>query len=152
MIPVWQRLVGVFMYLLPLSDAIPLGRYLLEELPILNFLLIPTIPFLFIKTKVLFGSLLIFLILFFGIIRNQEISYFIRFNALQAILINIILILATYGIEIIIKPLGSSLFIKGTFNTIFIIVLATTIFGIVKCLQGKEPDLPGISEAVRMQI
>ena len=31
-------------------------------------------------------------------------------------------------------------------------VLAVVIFALIECLRGKEPDLPGISQAVRMQL
>ncbi|ABX09773.1 Tic20 family protein [Prochlorococcus marinus] len=152
LIPIWQRVLGFFVYILPFTDALPLGSNLFIEFPILNFILIPALPIIFIKANILLGSLLIFLILFIGVVRNQNIAYFLRFNTLQALLINIAIIIVNYGLEILIKPLGNSLLIRSTSNTIFIVILTITVFSIIKCLQGEEPDLPGISEAVRIQI
>jgi hypothetical protein len=37
-------------------------------------------------------------------------------------------------------------------STVLLAVLAIVIFAFVECLRGREPDLPGISQAVRMQL
>jgi hypothetical protein len=37
-------------------------------------------------------------------------------------------------------------------STVVIAVLAILVFAIVECLRGREPDLPGLSQAVRMQL
>jgi hypothetical protein len=31
-------------------------------------------------------------------------------------------------------------------------VLAVVIFALIECSRGREPDLPGLSQAVRMQL
>ena len=152
LIPNWQRAIGIFLYMLPWSDAIPFGRTLFIEIPFLQWLAIPVLPILIFEQLIPLGSLLIFFGLFFGVVRNSKVPYFLRFNTLQALLLSIIIIIAKYGLEIIIRPLGNSLMLQGTSNTIFIVTLAITIFAIAKCLKGQEPDLPGISEAVRIQI
>ena len=36
--------------------------------------------------------------------------------------------------------------------TVVVAVLAILLFSLVECLRGREPDLPGISQAVRMQL
>jgi uncharacterized membrane protein len=40
-----------------------------------------------------FASLIIFFALYLGVVRNENISHFIRFNAMQAILLDIVLML-----------------------------------------------------------
>ena len=35
---------------------------------------------------------------------------------------------------------------------VVVAVLAILLFALVECWRGKEPDLPGISQAVRMQL
>ncbi len=152
MIPIWQRLIGVLTYILAWSDAIPFGVYLFSEYPLLKILAIPALPILIVKQAIPFGNLLIFLILFISVIRNPKISYFIRFNVLQSILLSIILLIIGYAFSILLAPLGNPLLIKTIANLTTIGTLCITIFSITKCILGEEPDLPGISDAVRMQI
>ena len=152
MIPIWERIVAIFIYMLPFSDVVHLGKNLIIEFPVLKFIVIPSLPIIFIKSNIFLGGLLLFLLLFVGVVRNTKISYFLRFNTLQALLMDIAILIIVYGLEILIKPLGSILLLIGISNTIFIATLALTIFSITQSLQGKEPDLPILSEAVRMQI
>ena len=152
LIPSWQKLIAILLYMLPWSDALPFGRYLFLEVPIFNYFAIPALPIFFIEKSIPFGGFIIFLGLFLGIVRNQNIPYFIRFNTLQAILIDIGIILISYFFQIILSPLGNGLTLRTLCSTILIGCLAIVIFAIIECIQGKEADLPGISNAVRMQL
>ena len=42
--PIWQRLLAALAYLLPLSDAIPFGKGLLLQFPLLQLLALPALP------------------------------------------------------------------------------------------------------------
>ena len=152
LIPTWQKLIGIAFYLLPWSDAIPLGRNLFLQFPFLQFLVFPALPLLLIEQLIPFGGLIIFFGLFVGVIRNPKLPYFIRFNALQALLIDICLVLLNYAFQILLRPLGTDLIFRTLTSTCLIGMLSIFIFAISECIQGKEPDLPGISEAVRMQL
>ena len=152
LIPYWQRLLASFIYILPFSDVLNFGTDLFIQFPILELLIIPTIPFIFIKQNILFGSVLIFIILFFAVVNNNNVPYFLRFNTLQSILINIGIVITSYGFELILKPIGNVLLIKAASASTFIVILSIMIFSITKCLQGEEADIPGISESVRIQI
>ncbi len=138
--------------MLPLSDAIPFGSNLFIQFPYLKFLMLPAIPIFLLERGIPFGSFILFLILFFSIVRNNNLSYFLRFNTLQALLINIGIILLVYCFEILLAPLGASLISKTFASTIFIAILTLIIFSIAECSQGREPDIPGISEAVKIQL
>ncbi len=85
-----------------------------------------------------------FFLIFIGLVRNPKVSYFIRYNACQAILLNIALIILGYFIQLIKLPELASL---G-----FILSLGTFIFASVKCFFGCEPDIPLISRSARIQI
>ncbi len=78
--------------------------------------------------------------------------YFLRFNTLQAILLDIALILLSYALQIILVPIGETLLLRTLSSTVFVGMLAIVIFTISECLQGKEADLPAISEAARIQL
>ena len=151
-VPITQRLISIFIYLLPLSQGIAFGKYLFIEFPLLKLLIIPALPILYIQQLIPLAGLLLYVICFIFIIRNPKISYFIRYNMLQAILINISLIIVNFVFNILLQALGASLLVRTLSSTVFIGLLSIIIFTIIECLQGKEPDLPGISSAVRMQL
>ncbi len=152
LLPIWQRLLGILLYLIPWSDAIPFGRNLFAEFPFLRWISFPALPIVILQQTIPFGGFLVFLIIFLAVIRNPRVPYFLRFNALQALLLDIGLILLSYAFQIIISPLGNALIIRTFSSTILVTMLAVVIFSIIECLKGNEPDLPGISTAVRIQI
>ena len=100
-----------------------------------------------------FGGLLLFFVLFLGVVRNPNVPYFLRFNALQALLTDIVVIVLSFAFSILLRPIGGDTLLVGTLSsTVVIAVLAILVFAIVECLRGREPDLPGLSQAVRMQL
>ena len=103
------------------------------------------------KSLPLGGSFLLFLILYVGLVRNPQVPYFIRYNACQALLINISLIIISYLFQILpLDQLGSILFILG--SIVFLFILCIFIYSITQCIYGVEPEIPFISRSVRMQI
>ena len=97
-----------------------------------------------IENSLPFGGLLLFLIIFAGVVRNPKIPYFIRFNSCQALLLEIALLILSYVLRII-QFNELSLFL-------FISTVAIFIFSFVQCLYGIEPEIPFISKSARMQI
>ncbi len=93
-----------------------------------------------------FSSLVIFIALFAGVVRNPKVPYFVRFNACQALLLNISLIIITYILGIF------SLSLPSLISFIFIAFFSIFIFSVVQCIYGIEPEIPLISKSVRMQI
>lgn len=138
--------------MLPWSDAIPFGRYLFQDFPFLQWLAIPALPLMMAERGIPFGGFLLFLVLFLAVARNPKVAYFVRFNTLQAILLDIGIIVVNYAFQIILLPLGASLIVRTLSSTVFLGILTIVIFAFIECLQGKEPDLPGISEAVKIQL
>ena len=142
----------MLVYLLPWSDAIPFGRNLFLQFPILQWLAFPTLPMVILQQGIPFGSLLLFFVLFIAVARNPKVPYFLRFNTLQALLLDISIVLISYAFRILIFPLGSGLIVRTFSNTVLIGVLAIFLFALIECFRGNEPDLPGVSQAVRMQL
>ena len=151
-IPLWQRFIGLCLYILPWSDALPFGSHLFLEFPILQWLAIPALPLIFLERSIPFGSILLFFVLFLTVIRNPKVPYFIRFNSLQSLLIDIAVVLMGYAFQILIQPFGMNLVTRTLLSTAFLGVLTLVLFSIKECIQGKEPNLPAISEAVRIQL
>ena len=139
-----QRFSSVIFYTLPLRAALPLGSFLFYKFSFLKLLLYLTFPVAIIETSLPFGGLLLFLILFAGVVRNPTLPYFVRFNACQALLLDIALILISYLLSILpIAEFGS---------IVFVFVMSIFIFSILQCTNGVEPEIPFISKSVRMQI
>jgi hypothetical protein len=150
--PIWQRLLAAAAYLLPWSDAIPFGRSLFGLFPFLQWLSVPALPVAMLQQMVPFGGLVLFLALYLAVVRNSQVPYPIRFNVLQAILIDIVLVVVSLAFNLLINPLGSGFALRTLSNSVFLGTLVVVLFGVVQNLRGKDADLPTISEAVRMQL
>ena len=150
--PIWQRLLAGLAYLLPLSDAIPFGKALLLQFPVLQLLALPALPVITLQQAIPFGGLVLFLALFLLVVRNSKVPYLIRFNVLQAILLDIVLVLLTLAFDTLLGPLGASFAVRTLENTIFLGTLLLVLFALVQSLRGKEAEIPTVSEAVRMQL
>jgi len=150
-IPFWQRLLALLTYLLPWSDAVRFGRHLYNLVPGLAMVTLPALPVALVEQTVPFGGLILFLALFLGVVRNPQVPGYIRFNALQAILLDIVLVVVSLAFQLLgLDKLG---FAGRTLeNTVFLGMLVLMLFALVQCLRGKEPEIPALSEAVRMQL
>ena len=146
-----QRLSSIFLYTLPLKASIPFGYYLFYKYSFLKILLFLTFPIAIIEKSLPVGGFLLFIILFAGLVRNRNVPYFVRYNACQALLIDIALIIIYYLLRILsISSLVSIISVLG--SIIFIFTLCIFIYSISKCIYGLEPEIPLISKSVRMQI
>lgn len=154
-IPVWQRVVAPLVYLLPWSDAIPFGGPLFQQYPWMQWFTLPVLPLALLERSVPFGlgGLLLFFVLFLAVVRNPNVPYFLRFNTLQALLTDIVIVVLSFAFGILLQPIaGGSLLLSTLSSTVVVAVLAILLFALVECWRGREPDLPGISQAVRMQL
>ena len=140
-----QRLSSSFLYILPLKSSIPFGAYLFYKYPFLKVLEDLTYPVEIIENSLpLWGGLLLFLILYAGLVRNPQVPYFIRYNACQALLIDIALMIISYLFQIFpLDELGA---------IVFLFILCIFIYSFIQCIYGIEPEIPFISKSVRMQI
>ena len=141
------------MYTYPLKASLPFWNYIISKYYFLNVALFYiTRPIDLIEVTFQNGGfgrlsgLLLFLILFAGVVRNPRVPYFIRYNACQALLLKIALIIIIYVLSIFSLPLVE----LGTF--IFVISLSLFIYSFFMCIKGVEPEIPLISESARMQI
>jgi hypothetical protein len=150
--PIWQRLLAALAYLLPWSDALPFGQSLFGLFPVLQWLSLPALPLMLLQQAVPFGGFLLFLVLFLAVVRNTKVPYLIRFNVLQAILVDILLILVSLAFRVLLAPLGIGFALRTLSNTVFLAALLLVSFGVIQSLRGEEADVPSLSQAVRMQL
>lgn len=155
-----DRFFGAIVYLLPLFSLYfetNFGAYLLNQFPFLNLIQIPLIPILLIYGILgnqigRFTGLIIFIILFATVIRNPKINHFIRFNTMQAILIDILLSLLSLVLSFLLGSIDLGLFTQVVYNTVFLGTLAACIYSIVLSIMGKYSEMPVISEAAYSQV
>ncbi len=147
-----SRILGVLLYMIPWSDSLTFGNHLYVKYPLIQIIQIPAIPIILIERSIPFGSLLLFLAIFFGLVRNNKVSYFLRFNALQSLLINIGVIIVSFIFEIIFSPFSNSLIVRTFSSSLLIGLLLMIVYSVWSCTQGNEPNLPGISQAAKMQL
>jgi uncharacterized membrane protein len=150
--PIWQRLLSGLAYLLPFSDALPFGRALFQQFPGLTVVALPTLPLLRLQQLIPFGGLVIFLALYLAVVRNERVPYLIRFHVLQAILVDIVLMLLSLAFQVLLSSFAGSFAVRTLENTVFLGALVLALFGLVQSLRGQEADIPTLSEAVRMQL
>jgi hypothetical protein len=154
-----DRLFGALPYLLPLIDVIVMGfaTPLFRQFPILQWVVVPLTPFLQVYSLP-FASLILFFALFLLVVRNDRISHFIRFNTMQAIMIDIVLFLCKILDDYILGPVfqglgeGMGFGLEVLYNMIFLGVVAVFVYGVVQSLLGKYAEVPTLSDAVYMQL
>ena len=150
---IFQRLSSIFIYTYPLKASLPFGTLLFSKyyaLGLISYYL--TLPINFIERALQYGGLgsfsglVLFLIFFAGVVRNPKVPYFVRYNACQALLLNIALVIIIYLLSIF----SFSLLELRSF--VFVISLSIFIYSVFQCIYGIEPEIPFISKSVRMQI
>ena len=148
-----DRSFGALIYLFPLVYSLPFGIILLSQFPWLTPFFAPVIALYGITNSLPFASLIIFFGLWFAVVRNDNVSYFLRFNAMQAILLNIVQILFSLIMGILVPAFGAQSLISETLsNTIFMASVAACFFCIFRSIQGQYAELPALSDAASSQI
>lgn len=148
----WKdRLFASLVYLFPLYYALEFGGFLFRQFPFLQLIAIPLYPLILIN-QIPFGGFILFIVLFAAVVRNARISHFIRFNTMQAILIDILLILVSLVFRFILGGLGASLVTETIANAVFLGTLVACGYGIFQSASGKYAEMPTISEAAYSQV
>ena len=149
-----DRVAAATPFLIPLVDSLGRGRFLFMQFPVFGLLLGPIRPLAELYYSVPFASLIVFFAVYLGIVQNQQASRFARYNAMQAILLDILLILPSL-LERVVggAPRGGpglSVYMTAS-STIFLFVLACFVAGAGSALAGKTARLPLVAEAADAQ-
>lgn len=148
-----DRIFGAIIYLIPLLFAFRFGEYLIEQFPILGWLAIPLIPVYFIYSLLgPWGDLIIFFVLFLAVVRNPRVSHFIRFNTMQALLIDILIFLVGLLLGLLQQGTGVNFLVETLYNVVFLGALAACLYSIVQSALGRYAEIPSISDAAYTQV
>ncbi|MBN3941199.1 MAG: Tic20 family protein [Nostoc sp.] len=147
-----DRIFASLPYLLPLIEVFVFGRYLLLEFPPLQLLFLPLLPLLRIYYGVRYAGMIIFFALFLLVVRNEKISHFIRFNTMQAILLDIIIFLFSILTDVVGLVPSGGFAIQTLSTTIFIGIVGAVAYSVIQSVSGRYAEIPAISDAVYMQV
>lgn len=148
-----DRIFACLPYLLPVVDSLVFGSFLLTQFPPLQLLLLPLRPVLIVYSSLgQLGQLLVFFALFMFVVRNEKINHFIRFNTMQAILLDIVIFLCSILVRILTQVPGTGFAVETIANTIFIGIIAAVVYSVANSLLGRYAEIPAISDAVYMQV
>ncbi|MFS8909043.1 Tic20 family protein [Synechococcus sp. OH2] len=146
-----DRLWGSLPYLLPLVSALPFGFVpsgLFQSLPGLIPIFSPLLRLLPLATGWL-GMGLFFALLFF-VIRNGRVAHFVRFNTMQALLLNIALFLVQVLMQVfamLFGSLGLAALVSILATTALLGVIAVTLYAWVQNVRGYYAEVPVLSDA-----
>ncbi|MDX2212076.1 MAG: Tic20 family protein [Oculatellaceae cyanobacterium bins.114] len=152
-----DRLFACLPYLLPLIEVIiSFGRAFFLRFPELQIILFPLQPFIAIYAIIIgsipFGGFLVFLALYFLVVRNESIQHFIRFNAMQSILIGIGVSLASLvWFDLVAKIVRIPLVNETVAFIVFLGTVAAVIYSVVQSAFGRYAEIPPLSDAAYVQ-
>jgi hypothetical protein len=148
-----DRIFSSLPYLLPLTSSIGFSSAVLQEIPTLGTVLAPLLlPVLWLYRTLPFASLIIFFALFLLVVRNVKVPHMIRFNTMQALLVDILMVVVGLVLPILGRVDSSNLVVVALSSTVFIGVLAIVIFSVVQSLRGLYAEIPTLSDAAYMQV
>eukprot|EP00887_Chlorella_sp_A99_P002307 scaffold10.g2307.t1 len=150
-----DRVVASLPYLLPMFDGLRYGKFALMQFPQLGAVFVPLEPLARLYFSVPFAGLVSFFIVYLGVVNNTRWSRFVRYNAMQAILLDVLLIVPGV-VESVLRPsglggFGLTLYIQ-LYNAIFLFLLVCFAYGIASCMLGKSARLPIVGDAADMQV
>jgi uncharacterized membrane protein len=126
--------------------------FLFQEFPSLRQLYIPLTPLMMINNTN-FGGFILFFGLYAGVVANQKVSRFIRFNTLQAILIGILISLCGLILSYVLLPImGMGPATQVLMNVVFLGTIAASGYGIIMSAMGEYTQIPQLSETAQIQV
>mmetsp|Transcript_12421 Transcript_12421/g.31530 ORF Transcript_12421/g.31530 Transcript_12421/m.31530 type:complete len:251 (-) Transcript_12421:174-926(-) len=150
-----DRIVASVPYLLPLLDGLRYGRFFFAEFPQTAIVLAPLQPLIKTYYTLPFASLIVFFSMYYGIVNNYKFSRFIRFNAMQTILLDILLIIPSLIENFFLRGPKSGAILElyiSFYNFVWLYVAACVIYGVAACLAGETPRIPGVADAADRQV
>ena len=151
---VLNRGVSSVPYLLPLFDSLRYGRFLMLQIPLIGQVLAPLNPLIQLYFTVPFASLATFFAIYLLIVNNFEWDRSVRFNAMQAVLLDIVLIFPGLLESVLkIRPtggIGLQVYIQA-YNAIFLFVLVAVAYAIGSNIIGSTARIPLVADAADAQ-
>lgn len=152
-VPASDRLLAAVGYFLPFFDGVQYGRFFLTQFPVAQTFLEPLFPAIKVYNSYPYASILVFFTLYFAVVRNPNISRYVRFNTMQAIVLDILLIFPEIVERSFAPSEGLGVNLLSSFDsTVFLFLLTCLVYGSTSCLLGQVPRLPLVADAADAQV
>ncbi|XP_059665612.1 protein TIC 20-II, chloroplastic-like [Cornus florida] len=152
--PVTDRLISAAAYFLPFLNGLQYGRFLFAQYPTLALALEPILPLLRLYSSMPYASFVAFFGLYLGVVRNAALSRYVRFNAMQAVVLDVLLVLPMLLLKIF-SPgrtgIGFKLMVMGH-NAVFVFIVFCFVYSLVCSVLGRTPHLPFVADAAGRQL
>ncbi|KAL0306256.1 UNVERIFIED_CONTAM: protein -v, chloroplastic [Sesamum radiatum] len=148
-----DRLISAITYFYPFFDGIQYGKYVITQFSPFQAFIQPLVPAIRVFKSFPFNGFLVFLTLYFVVVRNPNFSRYVRFNTMQAIVLDVLLIFPDL-LERSFSPrdgVGLDLMMSLD-STVFLFLLVCLIYGSSSCLLGQLPRLPLVADAADRQV
>ncbi|XP_018813133.1 protein TIC 20-v, chloroplastic-like [Juglans regia] len=148
-----DRLISALCYFYPFFDGIQYGKYVIAQFTPIQALIQPLVPAIRVFKSFPFNGFLVFLTLYFVVVRNPNFSRYVRFNTMQVIVLDVLLIFPDL-LERSFNPRdGLGLDLLMSFDSaVFLFLLVCLVYGSSSCLLGQVPRLPIVAEAADRQV
>eukprot|EP01040_Poterioochromonas_malhamensis_P002189 gene2189-2330_t len=154
-----DRSISILPFLLPLLDALPFGKTLIDNFQLQGNPIIEFSSYLFLLYQNIPFAGLIAFILFNLLTNNLQLNRLVRYNIQLAIYLDIVLVFpGIFGAiaDAVTKSLGTPIpqqITDGSSAATFIIFAITLFYATFSSLLGKEPDkLPYINDRIRERV
>ncbi|KAL5564527.1 hypothetical protein UlMin_027691 [Ulmus minor] len=152
--PATDRLISAVAYTLPFFNSLQYGRYLFMQVPQLGLLFDPLLPLISLYRSIPYSSFVAFFALYLGVVRNPNFSHFVRFNSMQAVTLDVLLVLPLL-IQRIFSPgrsgVGFRVMVWGH-NVLFVFSILCFLYSLSSCILGRTPHLPFVADAAGRQL
>ena len=155
-----ERAIAALSYLLPLLDGLKYSKFLLMQFPLFGLALLPLKPAIDVWYGLGFLQIAVFFGLYLGVVQNQNMKYFTRYNAQQAVLLDILLIVPDVLARLASGRGGDDALLTGgpglevqvlMYNTVFLYVYLSSVVGVGASALGKNVKLPLVGDAAESQ-
>nr|QKY65047.1 chloroplast protein import component Tic20-V [Passiflora oerstedii] len=148
-----ERIISAICYFYPFFDGVQYGKYVITQFAPIQALIQPLVPAIRVFKSFPLNGFLVFLTLYFVVVRNPNFSRYVRFNTMQAIVLDVLLIFPDL-LERSFNPRGGFGLdlLMSLDSTVFLYLLVCLIYGSSSCLLGQLPRLPIVAEAADRQV
>ena len=96
--------------------------------------------------------LVLFFLVFLAIVKNKRLHHFVRFNAMQAMMLDILIMLPTVVNAYIPAEIFWTVLGVGFTAMCFMGMFIALTYAVIFTLSGKYADIPFVSDSVYMQV
>ncbi|GKV27864.1 hypothetical protein SLEP1_g36984 [Rubroshorea leprosula] len=152
--PATDRLISAAAYTLPFFNALQYGSYLFMRFPQLRTILDPIFPLLSLYRSIPYASFVAFFALYLGVVRNEAFSHYVRFNTMQAVVLDVLLVVPVVLTQIL-SPGRAGLWYRALvwgYSAVFVLSCLCFAYAVVSCVMGRTPYLPFVGGAAGRQV